>query len=95
MIRPLLHAVLVLALGFVPASKLSARPAVDALHGRPAPRVTEDRRCSDDGRDCIDRDSYADLAALTWSWGPRGVESIGGPSGDCTRMGPRRWAQSR
>ncbi|MGZ3215489.1 lytic transglycosylase domain-containing protein [Paracoccus sp. T5] len=41
------------------ATGASARPAVDALDGRAPPRVTEDLRCSDDGRDCIRKDSYA------------------------------------
>ena len=36
-----------------------ARPAVDAVDGRPAPRVSEDYRCSDDGRDCIAKATYA------------------------------------
>lgn len=36
-----------------------ARPAVDAIHGRPPPRLSQDIRCSDDGRDCVARASYA------------------------------------
>nr|WP_318272555.1 lytic transglycosylase domain-containing protein [Paracoccus saliphilus] len=36
-----------------------ARPAVDALDGRAPHRVSEDLRCTDDGRDCIRKDSYA------------------------------------
>ncbi|WP_265500144.1 lytic transglycosylase domain-containing protein [Paracoccus beibuensis] len=55
------------AVGLVPAIALClsigqpawARAAVDAVHGRPAPRVSEDRRCSDDGRDCIAKATYA------------------------------------
>lgn len=44
---------------FCVAAPLSARPAIDAAHGLPPPRTSENLRCSDDGRDCIARDSYA------------------------------------
>ncbi len=32
---------------------------MDALHGRTAPRQSEELRCTDDGRDCVARASYA------------------------------------
>lgn len=48
-----------LVLCCVAALPLAARPAVDAIHGRPAPRMSEDLRCTDDGRDCVARQSYA------------------------------------
>lgn len=52
----------VIAIGLVAglaAQPVLARPAVDAWHGRPPPRQTEQIRCTDDGRDCIRLDSYA------------------------------------
>lgn len=36
-----------------------AAPAVDALLGLPPPRLTDQIRCTDDGRDCIRQSSYA------------------------------------
>lgn len=42
-----------------------ARPAVDAIEGRPPARQSEKMRCTDDGRDCIGLDSYvADVCKL-------------------------------
>ncbi|MDO5647723.1 lytic transglycosylase domain-containing protein [Paracoccus sp. (in: a-proteobacteria)] len=40
------------------AGGAGAYPAIDAHHGRPAPRVSDDVRCSDNGRDCIRRAHY-------------------------------------
>lgn len=36
-----------------------ARPGVDAVHGRPPPRHSDQQRCTDDGRDCIRLQHYA------------------------------------
>ena len=41
------------------AGMAQARPAVDAYHGYPPPHQSEDLRCTDDGRDCIQLDTYA------------------------------------
>ncbi|RJE80407.1 lytic transglycosylase domain-containing protein [Paracoccus sp. JM45] len=41
------------------ASGLWARAAVDAYQGLPPRKISEDRRCTDDGRDCIRKDFYA------------------------------------
>ncbi|WP_240769100.1 lytic transglycosylase domain-containing protein [Paracoccus liaowanqingii] len=57
--RMALGALMALTLSGLTAPGVSARPAVDAIDGRPAPRQTEDRRCTDDGRDCVVRQSYA------------------------------------
>lgn len=57
--RACLGAVLAAALLPLGVAGTAARPALDALEGRPPPRVTEDLRCSDDGRDCIARATYA------------------------------------
>ncbi len=44
---------------------LQARPAVDAIAGRPPPIINETQRCTDDGRDCIRLDHYvADVCKL-------------------------------
>lgn len=59
MTRPLLNAILAVVLAIGPSFPVAARPAIDAHQGRPAPRITEERRCSADGRDCIDRATYA------------------------------------
>ncbi|WP_410218076.1 lytic transglycosylase domain-containing protein [Paracoccus sp. (in: a-proteobacteria)] len=40
------------------ATPALAYPAVDAWQGRAAPRSTPDTRCTDDGRDCVAKDSY-------------------------------------
>ncbi|MDN5569302.1 MAG: lytic transglycosylase domain-containing protein [Paracoccus sp. (in: a-proteobacteria)] len=50
-----------IALGamFSSAPETWARAAVDAYQGRPPRTPSEDRRCTDDGRDCIRKDSYA------------------------------------
>ena len=42
------------------ANAALARPAVDAIEGRPPPRQTDKLRCTDDGRDCVALDSYVD-----------------------------------
>lgn len=57
--RACLGAVLAAALLPLGGAGAAARPALDALEGRPPPRVTEDLRCNDDGRDCIARATYA------------------------------------
>ena len=36
------------------APPAAAREAVDVYEGLPAPRLTENRRCTDDGRSCIE-----------------------------------------
>lgn len=50
---------LVALMGLPVTTPAQARPAVDAIHGRIAPRQTPDLRCTDDGRDCIARQTYA------------------------------------
>lgn len=47
------------------APETRARPAVDAYHGLAPRPPSEDRRCTDDGRDCIRKASYvADVCKL-------------------------------
>jgi len=46
-------------------NEVFARHAVDAVYGLAPPRPSEERRCTDDGRDCIAKDSYvADVCKL-------------------------------
>ena len=40
------------------APSAAAREAVDVYEGLPAPRLTENRRCTDDGRSCIEAVTY-------------------------------------
>ncbi|MDO5612809.1 MAG: lytic transglycosylase domain-containing protein [Paracoccus sp. (in: a-proteobacteria)] len=40
------------------AAPAQARPAVDAIHGRPPPILHDKVRCTDDGRDCIRLEHY-------------------------------------
>ena len=61
----LARCVLVLGLLAMALGDAQARVAVDAVHGLPPPPRSEDLRCTDDGRDCIDRRSYvADVCRL-------------------------------
>ncbi len=53
MLRSLFFAALLLA------SPAAARPAVDAIEGRPPPAQSENLRCTDDGRDCVRLEHYA------------------------------------
>lgn len=54
----------VMALVFA-AQQAAARPAVDAVQGRPPPPVADNTRCTDDGRDCIRLEHYvADVCKL-------------------------------
>ncbi|MCQ0971364.1 lytic transglycosylase domain-containing protein [Paracoccus sp. TK19116] len=60
--RRLLLTLLTLTQMALPAT---ARPAVDAIVGRPPPRLSENIRCTDDGRDCIRLDNYvADVCRM-------------------------------
>lgn len=54
-LRSLLCAALLLA----QPAPLQARPAVDAIEGRPPPAQSENLRCTDDGRDCVRLEHYA------------------------------------
>ena len=56
---PVLRLVLSLAMFcLLLAAPAHARPAVDALHGRPPPLLHDRIRCTDDGRDCIRLEHY-------------------------------------
>ncbi|MBV0891302.1 lytic transglycosylase domain-containing protein [Paracoccus sp. Z118] len=50
--------VLAAVMAALAATASPAREAVDAYDGLPAPRLTENRRCTDDGRSCIEAATY-------------------------------------
>jgi soluble lytic murein transglycosylase-like protein len=55
----------ILAILLLPTAPVAARPAVDAVHGRPPARQSDEIRCTDDGRDCVRRSRYvADVCKL-------------------------------
>lgn len=57
--RRLGAALLAALLSLATAAPALARPAVDAVLGLAPPRVADDIRCTEDGRDCIRQASYA------------------------------------
>ena len=59
LLATLLCAALTLTATLTTAPEVRARPAVDARLGLAPRKPSEDRRCTDDGRDCIRKESYA------------------------------------
>lgn len=53
------HFTFLIAILLIISGQALARPAVDAVQGRPPAETGEETRCSDDGRDCVRLEHYA------------------------------------